>query len=203
MTVRFGCFGAVAALAATLAPLPAAAETPCSGHQLLEQPRPETSCQTLAPEIFISPDKTLHALVLPVDVSLYATPDMESRVVIRSSDGNTLNSEDHSSPRGEQGYHVYSAKWSPDAGFFVYSLTSAAGHQPWSFPIMVYSRSRKAFAKFNDMIGGEPTLSGDFDFSGPHALTAKTWKKQGDIENPVPDTVDLEKALAKLKPAEQ
>ena len=43
------------------------------------------------------------------------------------------------------------------------------------------------------------TLSGDFDFSGPHTLTAKTWKKPGNLENTVPVTVDLEKAFAKLK----
>ena len=61
------------------------------------------------PEIFVSPDKTLHALGHPVDVSPYVTPDMESRVVIRTSDDNTLNSEDYSSPRGEQGYYVYTA----------------------------------------------------------------------------------------------
>ncbi len=200
MTLRFGCLGALAALAAAaLAPLAASAEAPCSGHELLETPRSETSCQTLVPEIFISPDGAMHASVLPVGVSLYATPDMESRVVIRSSDGNTLSSEDHSSPSGAQGYHVYAAKWSPDSEFFVYSLTSAAGHQPWSFPMMVYSRKQNAFAKFNDMIHDEPTLSGDFDFTGPHSVTAKTWKKQGDLENTVPVTVDLEKAFAKLK----
>ena len=142
----------------------------------------------------------LHAVVLPVDVSLYATPDMESRVVIRTSDGNTLNSEDHSSPRGEQGYHVYAAKWSPDSAFFMYSLTSSGGHQPWSFPIMVYSRKRNAIAKFSDMIGGLPTLLGSFDVSGPNSLTAATWKEQGAFDDPVPVTADLETAFDKLTP---
>jgi hypothetical protein len=154
------------------------------------------------PEIFISPDRATHASVLPVGVSLYATPDMESRVVIRSSDGNTLTSKDHSSPSGAQGYHVYAAKWAPDSEFFVYGLTSAAGHQPWSFPIWVYSRARNEFAPFSDMIDDKPTLSGDFEFSGPHTVTAKTWKEPGDLEHTVLITVDLEKAFAKLKPAE-
>ena len=190
-------------LAVALSPAPAYAEESCSGHQFLETPRPEASCQTLAPEIFVSPDGATHAAVLPVDVSLYVTPDMESRVVIRSSSGDTLNSEDHSSPRGEQGYYVTSAKWSPDSEFFVYSLSSSGGHQPWSFPIMVFSRKRKAFAKFSDMIHDKPTVSGDFEFSGPHTLTAKTWKKPGDLENTIPVSVDLESAFAKLKPPAQ
>jgi hypothetical protein len=83
------------------------------------------------PEIFLSPDKTMRAVVLPADVSLDTTPDMESRVVIRSSDGETLTSQDHSSPRGMNGHYVYGAKWSPDSQFFVYSLVSSGGHSPW------------------------------------------------------------------------
>jgi hypothetical protein len=170
---------------------------------LLETPRAEATCETLVPEIFVSPDGATHAVVLPVDVSLYTTPDMESRVVMRSSSGDTLTSKDHSSPSGAQGYHVYAAKWSPDSEFFAYSLTSSAGHQPWSFPIMVFSRKRNAFAKFSDMIHDEPTVSGGFEFSGPHTLTTRTWKTPGDLENSVPISVDLEKAFAKLKLPEQ
>ena len=100
----------------------------CSGHQLLSKPRPETSCQTLAPKIYASPDHALHAVVLPVDVSLYATPDMESRVVIRNTKGDTLTSKDYSSPRGANGYYVVNARWSPDSQFFVFSMSSSGGH---------------------------------------------------------------------------
>jgi hypothetical protein len=91
--------------------------------------------------------------------------------VIRSSGGDTLASEDYSSPRGANGYYVMSAKWSPDSQFLVYSLSSSGGHQPWSFPTVVYSRKSNAFAKFNAMIGDQPTVSGDFEFSGPHSVT--------------------------------
>ena len=97
------------------------------------------------------------ALVFPVDVSLYATPDMESRVVIRTSDSDTLISKDYSSPRGANGYYVVNAKWSPDSQFFVYSMSSSGGHSPWSFPIMVYGRQKNRIAGFSDMIhGGRP-----------------------------------------------
>src|ERR1700704_3091256 len=101
--------------AVTLLPIPAIAEVACSGHKLLPTPRPESSCSNVKPRIYASPDGTLRALVFPVDVSLYATPDMESRVVIRNSKGDTLTSKDYSSPRGTNGYYVYSAKWSPDS----------------------------------------------------------------------------------------
>jgi hypothetical protein len=61
------------------------AADPCSGHQLLRTRRAESSCTDLKPRIYPSPDGALRALVFPVDISLDATPDMESRVVIRNA----------------------------------------------------------------------------------------------------------------------
>jgi len=196
-------------LAALLFSIPAAvtvlpdrtlAQASCSGHKLLPKPRPEASCQAVAPPVYPSSDKALLAVVLPVDVSLFATPDMESRVVIRNQKGDTLTSKDYSSPRGTNGYYVDRAKWSPDSQFFVFSLLSSGGHSPWSHPMMVYSRAKDLFAKFSDMIGDKPTLSGDFSFSGPHTVTATTWKQPGALDDKVPITVDLEEAFAKLPP---
>jgi hypothetical protein len=179
----------------------AVADAPlCSGHKLRAKPRPEASCRYVVPQIFASPDKTMRALVFPADISLYATPDMESRAVIRSNAGDTLTSKDHSSPRGANGYYVVSAKWSPDSQFFVYSLTSSGGHSPWSFPIMVYGRKSSRIAEFSDMIDGKPTLSGDFYFSGPHTVAATTWRQPGALDDKVPIMVDLQQAFAKLPP---
>jgi hypothetical protein len=187
--------------AATLPPVSALAELACSGHKLLRNPRPESSCSNVKPAIYASPDGALRALVFPVDVSLYATPDMESRIVIRTAKGDTLTSKEYSSPRGTNGYYVVDAKWSPDSQFFVYSMASSGGHSPWSFPMMVYSRQKNRIAGFSDMIEGKPTLSADFHFAGPHTLVATTWKQQGSLDDKVPVTIDLEDALAKLAPA--
>jgi len=196
--VRVLTLSIAAASFAMLLPQSVLAQPPCSGHQLLAKPRAEGSCRNVAPEIFVSPDKALRAVVLPVDVNLDATPDMESRVVIRSSEGKTLASKDHSSPRGMNGYYLDRGMWSPDSQFFVYSLVSSGGHSPWQFPMMVYSRRANAFAKFSDMIDGKPTLSGDFNFTGPHTMTATTWKQPASGNNEpekVPATVDLQKAF--------
>ncbi len=179
----------------------AVADPLCSGHQLLPTPRPEMSCPTLAPELFVSPDKATHALVYPADVSLYATPDMESRLVFRSSDGTTLTSQDYSSPRGTNGYYVFHGQWSPDSQYFVFSLSSSGGHSPWSFPTKVYAVKKNLIANFSEMIGGNPTVSGQFQFSGPHTLVASTWKKPGATEDAVPVSVDLEAAFEKLAAA--
>jgi hypothetical protein len=181
-------------------PDPGFAAEACAGHQYLDNPRSPTSCLAPASEVYHSPDKSLIAIVLPVDVSLYTTPDMESRVVIYESTGKTIISKDFSSPRGENGYYVYRAQWSPDSQFFVFSLTSSGGHGPWWYPMWVYSRQQKRFVDFSDMIGGKPTLVGDFSFSGLHTVHASTWKKQGELD-PVPITVDLAQALTKLPPS--
>jgi hypothetical protein len=192
---------ALGAAIMTFLPADGLADVPCSGHKLLPKPRPEASCRNFVPQIYASPDQALRASVLPANVSLDATPDMESRVVIRTSKGDTLTSKDYSSPRGTNGYYVYSAKWSPDSQFFVFSMTSSGGHSPWSYPTMVYSRQKNLIAKFSDMIDGKPTLSGDFSFSGPHTLVASTWKQPGALDDKVAVTVDLEEAFGKLPPS--
>ena len=174
----------------------------CSGHALLPTPRTESSCATVKPQIYPSPDKALHALVLPVDVDLHATPDMESRVVIRTIEGKTLTSKDYSSPRGTNGYYVVRARWSPDSQFFVFSMSSSGGHSPWSFPTWVYSRQKNVFVSFNKMIGDNPTIADDFSFSGPHTVVATTWEKAGSDKR-IPITVDLEEAIKKEAPSSE
>jgi hypothetical protein len=186
--------------AATLVPAAALDDASCSGHKLLSAPRPESSCSDVKPQIYPSPDGALRALVLPVDISLHASPDMESRVVFRTRQGETLTSKDYSSPRGANGYYVVKARWSPDSQFFVYSMSSSGGHSPWSFPIMVYSRRKNVIAGFSQMIHDNPTLSGDFSFTGPHSLVATTWKRAGSIDDKVTVTVDLDEAFSKLPP---
>lgn len=184
-----------------LLPAIAVAQAPCSGHKLLPSPRPESSCTNVKPKIYPSPDGTLRAVVYPVDISLHATPDMESRIVFRSSKGETLTSKDYSSPRGSNGYYVVNAKWSPDSQFFVYSMSSSGGHSPWSYPMAVYGRDKNQIAKFSDMINGNPTVSPDFSFTGPHTLVASTWKQPGAFDDKVPVTVDLADAFGKLPPS--
>ena len=177
-------------------------EQPCAGHQLLSKRRPEASCQIRAPQIVEAPDKVQRAVIYPADVSLDTTPDMESRVVIRALDGVTVNSKDYSSARGQNGYYVYRAAWSPDAQFFAFSMVSSGGHSPWSYPIAIYSRKHDRFAGFSDLNGGKPTLSGEFGFTGPHILAATTWRQEGAINDKAPITVDLEAAFANLPPSQ-
>jgi hypothetical protein len=205
--MRMTCTGLLMLLAASmpltgLSPADAQDNNRCSGHQLLPTPRAESSCATIGPEIYPSPDKTLRALVLPVEADLHATPDMESRVVIRSVDGKLLTSKDYSSPRGANGYYVAHARWSPDSQFFVFSTASSGGHSPWSFPTWVFSREKNLIVSFNKMIADNPTTSEEFKFSGPHTVTATTWEKPGS-DNRIPVVVDLEEAIKKIAASEK
>ena len=180
----------------------ALAADPCTGHKLLRTPRPELSCNNVKPRIYPSPDGTSRALVYPVDISLNATPDLESRVVIRSDKGETLTSKDYASPRGFNGYYVVNAKWSPD--FEVLRLQPVLFGRPFAVAISdrgVQSR-QECFGQFSDMIDGKPSLSADFKFTGPHTLIASTWKQAGALDDRVPVTVDLEDAFGKLPPSD-
>jgi len=186
------------AMTAVLPPRNAFADTPCNGHLLLPQPRPQDSCPDVKPQTYTSPDQKTVASVLGVDKSLNDTPDMESNVAIRSAGGATLASKDYSSSGGANGYYVLKAEWSPDSQFFAYSMMSSGGHSPWSFPTWVYSVKKNAFANFSDMINGSPIVSGTFTIAKPHTLKTSTWKKPGDLDDKVPVSVDLETAFDKL-----
>jgi hypothetical protein len=204
MHVRLSRLLLMLAVAANLLPTDTQAADPCTGHKLLRPPRPELSCRDIKLQIYPSPDGTLRAVVYPTDISLDATPDMESRVVIRTSTGKTLTSKDYSSPRGFNGYYVVNAQWSPDSKFFVYSMSSSGGHSPWQFPIAVYGREaagsskKDLIAEFSDLINGNPTVSSDFNFIGPHTVVATTWKQPGSPEEKVPVMVDLQQAFDNL-----
>ncbi len=172
----------------------------CTGYQLLATPRPEGSCLQLRPQVYASPDQAVRAIVFPVGMDLHASPDIESRVVVRRDNAALLNSKDYSSPRGTNGYYVVRARWSPDSQFLVYSMSSSGGHSPWSFPIWVYSREKNLFVSFNNLIGGKPTVSDDFSFSDPHTVVAMTLKQIGSEKQEPVVAVDLAAAVQNIGP---
>jgi len=154
-----------------------------------------------SPHVYVSPDATLRALVLPIDVDVHQHM-WESHVIISTSKGKRLASKDYSS-EGAHGHYVVNAKWSPDSQFFVYSMSSSGGHSPWHFPTWVYSHQKNLIINFEEIIGGKPTVSKDFNFSGPHTVTATIWKKGLEFrdEDAEPIVVDLEDAIKKIAPS--
>jgi hypothetical protein len=170
---------------------------PCSGHQQLAKPRAANSCPNPASTAFAAPDSSMLVLVVPADKSLTASPDSESRVEFRDATGKLLSFKDYSSPRGDDGYYVVKGAWTPDSEYFVYSITSSGGHEPWSFPTAVYSRHGGVVRYVDSMIGGKPNLSADFTIAPPHTLNTTTWKEAGRIDAAMPVSVDLKTGAVK------
>ena len=139
----------------------------------------------------------MRAYVYPTGMDLNASPDIESRVVIRANEARLVTSMDYSSPRGENGNYVVRAGWSQDAKYFVYTLTSSGGHSPWSFPTWLFSREKGAIVNLNSLIGNKPTVSGEFRFTGPHSLAVMVQGASGS-DKQTELTVDLDKVIVNV-----
>ena len=87
------------------------------------------------PRIHLSPTAGLQAVVSNV-----GRTGSESRIDIRSSSGRLLRYLDLRSPDGEHGFFVSRAVWTDDGRYFVFSVMSSGGHQPWHLPTYAYSR---------------------------------------------------------------
>ena len=138
---------------------------------------------------YISPDGTLHALVFPVGKA--GDGPKESRVEVRNSAGKNLLSRSFGSKDGEHGYLVYHADWTADSQFFVFSVASSGGHQPWHSPIYFYCRSDSRLRLLDDYLG--PITDPNFTLSAPDVIHATQLKKYGDLES-----VAVEAKLSKL-----
>ncbi len=105
-----------------------------------------------------APDGTLRAQVV------VAGPGGESHVTIRERDG-VLVAASYASSDGRHGFVVRHADWTADSRFFVFSLASSGGHQPWHNPIQVYSRRRNLLAALDEPSGS--SFEPDFELSAP------------------------------------
>lgn len=77
-------------------------------------------------------------------------------------------SDDH-----EHGACVDHASWTPDSKFFVYSLVSSGGHQPWHTPIMFYSREKSRVVALENYLP-DPITRSDFTVHAPDQLKFET-----------------------------
>jgi hypothetical protein len=104
------------------------------------------------PKAYTSPDNALRVLVLTDRTG-------ESRVQVQAIPQRLLLSRDGNSVDGAHGFVVYHAAWTADSQFFVASTQASGGHQPWAYPILVYSRADNEFL---DLGKSGVTAVGDF-----------------------------------------
>ncbi|HEX3409514.1 MAG TPA: hypothetical protein VHS07_04505 [Candidatus Binataceae bacterium] len=125
--------------------------------------------------VYTSPDRQMRAVVLGV-APRPGAPRIESKVEIDRADHTPANTVDYSSPDGSHGYRVIKAHWTPDSQFFVYSMASSGGHQPWHSPIYFYSRKINKTQGIEQTLG-KPVLDADFTLEAPATVTITTWVK--------------------------
>jgi hypothetical protein len=87
-------------------------------------------------EVYSSPDGALQAIVV-TEATCEAWFDFQT-----TSPKRILASRDERSEDGEHGRFLVKAAWTSDSQFFIASLQSTGGHQPWAYPLSIYSRSK-------------------------------------------------------------
>jgi len=115
---------------------------------------------TIAHE-YASPDNSLHA------IEQSSGPGTEGRIDIRDKDTILLSRSYVSSDR-QHGFVLQHAEWTADSRFFVFSLSSSGGHQPWRFPVFVYSRRTNTLAALEKYAG--PIAEPDFHLVAPDII---------------------------------
>ncbi len=114
-------------------------------------------------DTYVSPDRTLRALVVALPNAPYALG--ESCIEIRTADNGLLFSHSFGSEDRKHGFGVAQAAWPPNSRFFIFSLVSSGGHQPWRSPTYFVARQDKKMRNLDDYLGtiSEP----DFQVAPP------------------------------------
>lgn len=95
-----------------------------------------------------SPDGALIAVV----TSFHTRSTAESKVELQAASGKLVAQRSYSSDDGEYGYGLAKAQWTPDSQYFVFSLESSGGHQPWHSPVQYFSRKNDTFLSLDDAL---------------------------------------------------
>jgi hypothetical protein len=91
-----------------------------------------------------------------------------SLIEIKTKAGKLLLKKIYLFGNGEFGYLVDQSSWTPNSKFFVYSLYSAEGHQPWHSPIDIYVRKSNALKSLED--GGLLAIDPHFAVTAPNTI---------------------------------
>ena len=98
---------------------------------------------------YSSPDG---ALIAKVRSSKTPGTIEESEVRVTTARGKLLSQRSYASKDGEHGYGVFKAQWTPNSQYFVFSLQSSGGHQPWHSPVQYFSRKSSAFVSLDELL---------------------------------------------------
>ena len=102
------------------------------------------------PQYFHAPHGGYAAVVVPVGKPGYE--NQESVIEIRRGRA-LIKRRSFASDDGEHGFGVTNSAWTPDGEFFLFSMQSSGGHQPWHWPIYVYSVRTNTLYELENYIG--------------------------------------------------
>ncbi len=124
------------------------------------------TCNAAKKAIYTSPDSSLVAVVQPA-----RKPQVcESTVELRTAAGKVIARRSYQSADGEHGYGVEKAQWTPDSKYFVFSLGSSGGHQPWHSPVEYFNRQGRRFFSLDDALNNA-IMNPEFAVSAPDKVT--------------------------------
>jgi hypothetical protein len=109
----------------------------------------------------------------------------ESVVDFFSPGGGKSCSADYSSADGSHGFIVAKAEWSPDQRYFVFSMQSSGGHQPWHAPTSFYSSDDHALCSLDGFLDPPGIASSDFTLSAPNRITTFVYGQQSPAPTPL------------------
>jgi hypothetical protein len=140
-------------------------------------------------EDYPSPDGKFRAVIIGLRMG-------ESRVIVITKKGRTVCSKSYGSEDGEHGYAAVKAEWTPNSIFFVYSLASSGGHQPWRSPTYFVSTQDSRIRSLDDYVGAvtEP----EFELSPPDRLRAVGTRDYA-VDEGTPFEVSLSELVAREK----
>ena len=102
----------------------------------------------------------------------------ESTVEFYSEHEKRLCSMDLSSEDSEHGYGVVKAAWTPDEKYFVFSLASSGGHQPWHTPIKFWNLRDNVIRSLDSYAEGPGISRAEFALESPNIVLTEVWKAE-------------------------
>jgi hypothetical protein len=136
---------------------------------------------------YTAPDGRAHVVVVPVSKES-GRSEYESRIEFQSSDGKISSVLDYSSDDSEHGFGVAKGEWTPDSQYFVFSLTSSGGHQPWHAPTQFFNRMDGTVRTLDDYFTAGISKA-DFWIIAPNTVKTEFW--EGKEGKSVPVSVKL------------
>lgn len=126
--------------------------------------------------IYISPDGGIVATVAPTGKKK-ALEGVESRIEVRSRDGNLVVSKDFSSEDGEHGAGILRGQWTSDSRFFVFLTEFSGGHSPLQHPIYFFCRRENTIRMLNQFF--DHVLTRDFSLEERNTVVVEAQDARG------------------------